>query len=255
MTVTVTRTSPNRVADPTPSFWLVKVLTTGMGEALSDFLVRRFDPVPTVLLTAVLFTVLLALQFRRRGYTPGVYWATVSMVGVFGTMVADVAHVGLGVPYLVSTPVFLVVLLGVFVGWRRLEGTLDVHDVTTTRREALYWAAVIATFALGTAAGDLIASTFGLGYLGGGVVFVLGMAVVVGLRVSRNLGPVAAFWSAYVLTRPIGASFADWFAVGPTRGGLGYGTGLVSAVALIAIVVAVSITARSSTRSSVAPGA
>lgn len=214
----------NRVPEPTASFWLIKVLTTGMGEALSDFLVTRFAPVPTVLVTAAVFAVVLVAQLRADRYLPWRYWGTVSMVGVFGTMVADVTHVALGVPYTVSTPVFLAALVAVFVLWRRVEGTADVHTITSTRRQLFYWAAVIATFAMGTAAGDLAASTFHLGYLGGGLVFVA--AIVVLARVTSLLGPVTAFWTAYVLTRPVGASFADYLAVPHARGGLDVGTGL-----------------------------
>lgn len=230
----------NRVPDPSASFWLIKVLTTGMGEALSDFLVTRFDPVPTVLATAVLFLAVLVLQLRADRYRPWLYWSAVSMVGVFGTMVADVAHVALGVPYLVSTPVFLVALVAVFVLWRRVEGTVDVHAVTSPRRQCFYWAAVITTFAMGTAAGDLAASTVHLGYLGGGVLFSALMVVVVVGRIGGKLGAVTAFWTAYVLTRPIGASFADYVAVPGSRGGLDVGTGLVSGILIAVIAVAVA---------------
>ncbi|WP_144712026.1 hypothetical protein [Curtobacterium pusillum] len=245
----------NRVPDPTPSFWVVKVLTTGMGETLSDFLVTRFDPAPTVLVTAALFAGVLALQLATTRYVPWLYWTAVSMVGVFGTMIADVAHVAFGVPYLVSTSVFLVALTAVFVVWRRVEGTLDVHSVTTRRRQHFYWAAVVVTFALGTAAGDLLATTFRLGFLAAGLVFVAAMALVVVGRLTGLLGPVAAFWTAYVLTRPVGASFADWVAVPHGRGGLGVGTGLVSAilVLLIAATVAWSAQYRRGGRIVVAP--
>jgi uncharacterized membrane-anchored protein len=232
----------NRVPDPTPTFWVIKVLTTGMGEALSDFLVTRFEPAVAVLVTAVVFAAVLTVQLRATRYRPWSYWAAVSMVGVFGTMVADAAHVALGVPYLASTSVFLVSLVAVFVLWRRTEGTLDVHAVTTRRRQGFYWAAVIATFATGTAAGDLLASTFHLGYATAGLVFVVLIVLVVLARLGRVLGPVAAFWAAYVLTRPIGASFADWAAVSGARGGLGAGTALVSAVLVLLIVVAVAWT-------------
>lgn len=235
-----TRGELNRVPEPTASFWLIKVLTTGMGEALSDFLVTRFAPVPTVLITAVLFAVILIVQLRADRYRPWLYWGTVSMVGVFGTMVADVTHVALGVPYAVSTPVFLAGLVAVFILWRRVEGTVDVHTITSIPRQLFYWAAVITTFAMGTAAGDLAASTFHLGYLSGGLVFVAAMIVVVLARATAVLGPVTAFWTAYVLTRPIGASFADYIAVPHSRGGLDAGTGLVSAVLLIAIAFTVS---------------
>ncbi|WJY00864.1 hypothetical protein [Curtobacterium sp. 458] len=225
----------SRVPEPTASFWVIKVLTTAMGESLSDFLVTRFDPVPTVLMTAVLFAVVLTAQLRADRYRPWLYWGAVSMVGVFGTMVADVTHVALGVPYAVSTPVFLVALVVVFVLWRRVEGTVDVHTITSTRRQLFYWAAVITTFAMGTAAGDLAASTLHFGYLGGGLVFVGLMALIVLGRLGGVLGPVAAFWTAYVLTRPVGASFADWVAVPNGRGGLDVGTGLGSAVLIVAI--------------------
>lgn len=243
MTAT-TPNAPNRVPDPTTSFWVIKVVTTAMGEALSDFLVTRFDPVPTVLVTAVLFAVVLVVQLAATRYAPWRYWAAVSMVGVFGTMIADVTHVALGVPYLVSAPVFLVGLVAVFVVWRRTEGSLDVHTITSLRRQCFYWAAVIATFAMGTAAGDLLASTFHLGYFAGGMVFVAAMAVVVLGRLGGVLGPVLSFWTAYVLTRPVGASFADWVAVPHARGGLAVGTGLVSAVLLIVIAVAVAWSAQ-----------
>lgn len=232
--------SRSRVPEPTVSFWLVKVLTTGMGEAVSDFLVTRFDPVPTVLLTAVVFVVVLGIQLRLRRYVPAMYWAAVSMVGIFGTMAADVVHVAFGVPYAVSTPVFLLALAAVFVVWQRAEGSVDVHHVTTDRRELLYWAAVITTFAAGTAAGDLLASTTELGYLGGVFFFIAVMAVIVGLRSARLIGPVVGFWAAYVVTRPLGASIADWLGVEPERGGLGIGSGTVGGVALALIVLLVS---------------
>jgi uncharacterized membrane-anchored protein len=230
----------NRVPDPSTSFWLIKVLTTGMGEALSDFLVTRFDPVPTVLATAVLFDAVLVLQLRADRYRPWLYWGAVSMVGVAGTMVADVTHVALGVPYLVSTPLFLVGLVVVFALWRRVEGTVDVHAVTSLRRQLFYWAAVVVTFAMGTAAGDLAASVLRIGYLGGGILFVGLMAVVVVARLRGKLGAVTAFWTAYVLTRPIGASFADSVAVPGSRGGLDVGTGLVSGLLVAAVAVAVA---------------
>ncbi|WP_416393495.1 MULTISPECIES: hypothetical protein [unclassified Curtobacterium] len=233
---------------PTVSFWVMKVLTTAMGEALSDFLVTRFDPVPTVLVTAALFAVVLAAQLRADRYRPWLYWGTVSMVGVFGTMVADVTHVALGIPYAVSTPVFLVALVVVFVLWRRVEGTVDVHTITSTRRQLFYWAAVIATFAMGTAAGDLAASTLHLGYLGGGLLFVGLMVLIVLGRLGGVLGPVAAFWTAYVLTRPVGASFADWVAVSRSRGGLDVGTGLVSGLLVAAIIVGVGWVSAAHTR-------
>lgn len=230
----------NKVPEPTLSFWIAKVLTTGMGEALSDFLVRRFDPYLTVGITALVFLGVLVAQIAARRFIPWLYWAAVVMVGVFGTMVADAAHVAAGIPYFVSAPVFLIVLIAVFVVWQRTEHTVDVHTIDTTRRELLYWAAVVVTFALGTAAGDLAAYVFGLGFLVAGLAFTSAIVVVVLARAARLLAAVPAFWVAYILTRPVGASFADWIAVEPARGGLGAGTGPVSAVLGACIVVIVA---------------
>ncbi|WIB66940.1 hypothetical protein DEI93_13390 [Curtobacterium sp. MCBD17_035] len=231
----------NKVPEITLLFWVTKILTTGMGETLSDFLVGHVDPVGAVLATAVLFAAAIVAQFTVRRYVPWLYWLVVVLVGVLGTMIADFTHVVAGVPYLVSTSVFLVFLVAVFVTWRVVEGTVDVHAIDTRRREAFYWAAVVATFALGTAAGDLVASRFHLGYLLGGAVFVAAMCVPIALYLGRALAAVPAFWVAYVLTRPVGASFADWGAVSSARGGLGFGTGPISAVLAVLIVVCVAV--------------
>jgi uncharacterized membrane-anchored protein len=229
-----------RVPDPTVLFWILKLLTTGVGEVASDFLVRTFDPVPVVLLAAVGFAGVAAVQLTARGYVPWRYWAFVLAVAVFGTMIADVTHLVIGVPYAISTPLFAVVLLVVFVLWRRSEGTLSVHSIGTTRRELFYWATVIATFALGTAFGDLTATTLGLGYLGSAFLFAA-LFVMPGVAYRIGMPATAAFWWAYILTRPLGASIADWLAVTPDRGGLdlGYAEITGTGVALIAAGVAV----------------
>jgi len=229
-----------KVPEVTLAFWVVKVLTTGMGETASDYLVRTFDPVLAVGTAGLVLVVLLAAQFAVRGYRPRVYWAAVAMVSVFGTMAADVAHIVLGVPYVVSTVAFGVVVAAVLGVWYRTERTLDVHSITTPRREAFYWATVLATFALGTAAGDLTATTLHLGYLASGVLFAVAIAVPAVAHRRCGLNPVLAFWIAYVLTRPLGASFADWIAVPPARGGLDLGTGPISLVLIAAIVIAVA---------------
>jgi uncharacterized membrane-anchored protein len=221
-------------------FWVVKVLTTGMGETTSDFLVHKFDPVVAVAVVFVIFAVALGLQLALSRYVAVAYWFAVVMVAVFGTMAADVLHVGFGVPYAVSTTFYGICLAVVFVLWYRFERTLSIHSIRTRRRELFYWATVLATFALGTAAGDLTATTFRLGYFASGVLFAAAIAVPLVARRWFGLGSVAAFWSAYVLTRPLGASFADWLGVPPSRHGLDLGTGLVSIVLglLIAILVA-----------------
>ncbi|MFJ9561387.1 hypothetical protein ACIRQQ_15280 [Streptomyces fuscichromogenes] len=216
------RTMANKVPEVTVYFWIIKVLTTGMGETASDLLARLLGPIPAVGLGALALAAALAVQFAVRRYIAWVYWTAVVMVSVFGTMAADVLHVGLGVPYLLSTPFFLVVLTAVFALWYAVERTLSIHGIRTRRRETFYWAAVLATFALGTAAGDLTA-TAGLGYLGSVVLFAVAICVPAVAHRAGALSAVPAFWTAYVITRPLGASLADWMAVGHTRGGLALG--------------------------------
>ncbi|GAA4349354.1 COG4705 family protein [Microbacterium rhizosphaerae] len=228
-----------KVPEVTALFWVTKLLTTAMGETTSDYLVRTFDPYLVVGITFVVFAAALVLQFAVRRYIVWVYWLAVLMVAVFGTMVADVMHVQFGIPYLVSATGFALILAGVFALWYRSQRTLSVHSINTGVREFFYWCAVLATFALGTAVGDLTAVTFGLGFLASGIVF--GVLFVLPGAAHRwwGMGAVAAFWTSYVLTRPFGASFADWFARPEALGGLGFGTGPVSLVLLVAIVVCV----------------
>ncbi|MBT1003998.1 hypothetical protein KIH31_15525 [Paenarthrobacter sp. DKR-5] len=223
----------------TAVFWVVKLLTTALGESVSDYLVNSYDPYLVVGVGFVVFAVALVLQFSRVRYVPWVYWFAVVMVAVFGTMVADVIHVVLGVPYLVSTVVFATALALVFVIWRRSEGTLSIHSITTRRREAFYWAAVSASFALGTAAGDLVAYSAGLGFLAAGLVFAVLFSLPAVGRISFGLNTVLVFWAAYVVTRPLGASFADWTGKSVGGGGLGWGDGPVSAALGLLIVVLV----------------
>ncbi|MET8806543.1 hypothetical protein [Streptomyces sp. NPDC004546] len=232
------RESANKVPEVTVYFWIIKVLTTGMGETASDFLAHLLGPIPAVGLGGLAFAASLVLQFAVRRYVAWIYWTAVVMVSVFGTMAADVLHVGLGVPYTLSTPLFLIALTAVFVLWYASERTLSIHSVRTRRRESFYWAAVLATFALGTAAGDLTA-TIGLGYLGSVVLFAVAICVPAVAHRAGLLGAVTAFWTAYVITRPLGASLADWMALPGTRGGLGWGLGPVTlswTVAILALV-------------------
>jgi uncharacterized membrane-anchored protein len=234
----------SKVPQVTVLFWVIKVLTTGMGETTSDFLAHRYDPVVAVAVVGLIFAGSLAAQLVMRRYRTGVYWFAVVMVSVFGTMAADVLHVGFGIPYAVSTVFFAVVLTVIFVVWQATERTLSIHSIRTRRRELFYWATVLATFALGTAAGDLTATTLKLGYFGSGVMFAAAIAVPAIAHARFGLNAVAAFWTAYVLTRPLGASFADWLGVPPYRGGLDYGTGLVSVIAGLLIVVLVAYLGR-----------
>jgi uncharacterized membrane-anchored protein len=226
----------NKVPALTAFFWITKVLTTGMGETTSDFLAHKLGPVPAVGLGGLGLAAALVLQFAVRRYIAWVYWLAVLMVSVFGTMAADVLHVGMGIPYAVSTPFFAVALAVVFGVWYAVERTLSVHAITSRRREFFYWTTVLTTFALGTAAGDLTATTLKLGYLASGVLFAVVIAVPgIGYRWLSWNG-VAAFWFAYIITRPLGASFADWMAVSHQRGGLDLGTGWISLGWLVLIV-------------------
>jgi uncharacterized membrane-anchored protein len=220
----------SKVPEVTAYFWIVKALTTGMGESTSDFLVHKLVPEIAVVLGGIAFVIALYIQFSKDRYVPWAYWLAVAMVGVFGTMAADVLHVGLGVPYIASTIFYAIVLAAVFRAWYLSEGTLSIHSIRTPRREVFYWAAVLATFALGTAAGDLTAVTFGLGYFASGLLFAAIIAVPALGYWRFGMNSILAFWFAYVVTRPLGASFADWLAVSPERGGLALGTGPVSLV-------------------------
>jgi uncharacterized membrane-anchored protein len=234
----------SKVPEVTAFFWIVKALTTAMGESTSDFLVHSLVPEIAVVLGGIAFCVALYLQLSKDRYVPWAYWLAVAMVGVFGTMAADVLHVGLGVPYIVSTVFYAIVLAVVFRTWYRVEGTLSIHSITTPRRELFYWAAVLATFALGTAAGDLTAVTFGLGYFGSILLF-LGIIAIPALGYFRfGMNSILAFWFAYVVTRPVGASVADWLSVSSARGGLALGTGPVSLVLAAAIAAFVYYLAR-----------
>jgi uncharacterized membrane-anchored protein len=225
----------SKVPEITVAFWITKVLTTGMGESTSDYLVLTLGPAIAIGIGALVFAAALIAQFRVTRYVAGVYWFAVVMVSVFGTMAADVLHVGLGIPYLVSTSFFAVVLAAIFVIWHRTQRTLSIHSITTRPRELFYWATVLTTFALGTAAGDLTATTFGLGFLGSGILFAAVIAVPAIAWWKFRLNSIVAFWFAYVTTRPLGASFADWMAVSHQRGGLNWGTGPVSLVLSVII--------------------
>ena len=235
------RTTLKKVPEVTALFWITKILTTAMGETTSDFLVHRLGPGVAVPLGGIALVAALVVQFRADRYVPWAYWLAVLMVAVFGTMAADVLHKGGGIPYLVSTAFFSVVLAGVFVVWNRSEGTLSIHSIVTPRREAFYWLTVITTFALGTAAGDLTATTFGLGYWASGVLFTVIIAVPAVGHWKFGMDEVLAFWFAYILTRPLGASFADWLAVSHARGGLAWGSGTVSLLLGVLIVGCVAV--------------
>jgi uncharacterized membrane-anchored protein len=222
------RTIAVKVPEVTVSFWIIKLLTTGMGETTSDFLAHRFDPPVVVAIMGALFVGALIVQVSAARLRPWLYWLVVILVSIFGTMIADVIHIAGGVPYAVSSTGFALAVLIIFLVWYRREGTLNIISIDSRRRELFYWALVVATFALGTAIGDLVASSFRLGFLASALLFSAAIIIPGVLYWRSGCTAVAPFWAAYVLTRPVGASFADWMGVGPERGGLGWGTGPVS---------------------------
>jgi uncharacterized membrane-anchored protein len=226
-----------KVPEPSTGFWFTKLATTAFGEAVSDTLVLHFNPVVVVLVTFVVFALALGAQLVTKNYRPWLYWTAVTMVAVFGTMAADVIHIVIGVPYWLSSAAFAVVLAAVLLLWKRTEHTLDVHSITTIPRELFYWATVMATFALGTAAGDLFATQFHLGYLGAAIVFFLIILIPLTGFTFLHWNAVGSFWFAYIVTRPLGASVADWLDNSRRVGGIGFGHVATSLALFFAVIV------------------
>ena len=227
-----------KVPEITLVFWVVKLLTTAGGEATSDYLALGSRVTAGAIETVILLAALL-LQFRTRRYVAVAYWCLAYAIAIFGTGVSDALHLVVGIPYAGTTILWAAVLALVFWLWYRSEGTLSIHSITTRRREAYYWAVVFATFALGTALGDFTASALGLGYLASGIMFGI-IILIPAVAWSRfGLNAVAAFWFAYVVTRPLGASFADYFSKAHSLSGLGFGDGPTAAVVTITVAVLV----------------
>ena len=216
-----------KVPQITVYFWVIKALSTAMGESTSDYSVHAIDPVIAVLLGFCGFLVSLSLQLWVRRYIAWTYWLAVVGVGVFSTMAADVLHVRFGVAYEVSSVLYAVVLAAVFVSWQGTEKTLSFHTIDTPRREAFYWAAVVATFAMGTALGDLSSITLGMGYFASGLLFAAVIAIPAVGYARLGWNGIFCFWFAYVATRPLGAAFSDWMGKPQSVGGLGWGEGRV----------------------------
>lgn len=236
----VGRRLATKVPEVTVYFWIIKLLTTAGGESTADLLAQEVLGMRvSLLLTAGVLALCLVLQLATRRYVVAVYWAAVVLVGIAGTLITDAIVQVLGVSEAMATLGFAGVLMGIFALWYRLEGTLSIHSIHTTRRELFYWAAVLITFALGTAAGDLTAFALGWGFplsiaLYAGVFAAAGLAH---LRFGANA--IACFWLAYVVTRPLGASIADYLAFGPDVGALGLGLWQVSLAFGLAIAVLV----------------
>ncbi len=229
-------TDPNRVPPVTWLFWVVKILATTVGETGADYLATHvgLGAMRTGFAMAVLLAASLSWQLRLHRYVPGVYWLTVVLVSVVGTQITDALTDGLGVSLYVSTAAFSAALAALFVVWQRVEHTLSIQTIVNRRREFFYWIAILLTFALGTAAGDLATEELGLGFRLGVAVFLVAIgATAIAWRLGANA--VLAFWIAYILTRPLGASVGDFISQAREYGGLGGGTVLTSLVFLIVI--------------------
>jgi uncharacterized membrane-anchored protein len=233
--------SANKVPETNRDFWVLKLLTTGAGEAVSDWVIKHANQYVAVVVTTVIFIALVALYVRRSRYNCAAYWVTVTMVAITGTQVADILHVALGIPYLVSSVVCVLGVIALFTCWRLVEGSVSMDSIVTRRRELFYWATVIGTFALGTALGDLTALGARWGFGLSAIIFGAIFALPATWWFLRHRNPIATFWFAYIVTRPLGASIADFFAMSQRRGGLNWGLGRISAIWLIFIALGIAV--------------
>jgi uncharacterized membrane-anchored protein len=231
----------NRVPEVTLVFWIIKILSTTTGETAADYLndTLGLGLSLTTLITGALLVAALVAEFSRRRYTAGVYWTVVVLVSVVGTLLTDNLTDQLGVPLWLSTVMFTALLAITFGVWFGRERTLSIHTIFTRRREAFYWIAILFTFALGTAAGDLITEGLGLGYVFGTILFAVLIGVIAIMRFLFRINAVFCFWAAYILTRPLGASLGDLLSQSPRHGGLGFGTTITSVGFLLVIIASV----------------
>jgi uncharacterized membrane-anchored protein len=228
-------------------FWVIKILATTVGETGADYLIfnLHFGLPATSWIMGVLLAAVLTAQIRTRRYTPWLYWISVVAVSIVGTLITDNLTDNLGVPLLASTIGFGIALIATFVLWYRVEGSLSIHSIASVRRELFYWAAILFTFALGTAAGDLLAESVGLGYATSALIFAGAIALIATGYYGFRLNGVLAFWLAYIATRPLGASMGDFLSQPVADGGLGLGTVATSALFLTAITALVAYLTRS----------
>ncbi|MGW1000361.1 COG4705 family protein [Streptomyces sp. NPDC002520] len=249
----------NKVPEATVHFWIIKVLCTTVGETAADLLNEKAGLGLTGVsaLMSALLAVALVVQFRSNAHRPGVYWSAVALISVVATLISDNLTDNVGVPLETSTTVFAIVLVVVFAVWYRRERTLSIHHIDTTSRESFYWSAVLFTFALGTAAGDLVSERIALGYWLSAVLFAAAIAVVAIAHFELDLDAAWSFWIAYILTRPLGASIGDYLSQPTGDGGLGLGTVVTSSLFLaviLALVVHLSVTRRDVAEPENAPG-
>ena len=237
----VAKTMLNKVPEVTLYFWIIKILCTTVGETAADFLNTSLNlglTVTTFIMSGILAVALL-FQFRYRRYVPGIYWLAVVLISVVGTLITDNLTDNFGVSLVTTTIVFSITLAAVFAAWYASEKTLSIHTIVTTKREAFYWLTVLFTFALGTAAGDLTAERLAVGYWKSALLFGALIGVVSFLHVKFRLNAILAFWIAYILTRPLGASIGDYLSQPRADGGLGLGTTVTSVIFLLTILAVV----------------
>lgn len=236
-----TQPALNRVPKVTVDFWLIKLMAVTVGETAADYLAVNlgYGLTVTSLFMSAILIVALVLQFRQKRYVPWAYWLAVVLISVVGTLVTDNLVDNFGVRLETTTIAFSIALAATFAVWYASERTLSIHTIFSTRREAFYWLAILFTFSLGTAAGDLVAEKFELGYLTTGILFGAIIAVIAFAYYVLKLNGILAFWLAYILTRPLGASFGDLMSQPVEYGGLGFGTTVTSFIFLGAIVLIV----------------
>ncbi|WP_407345065.1 hypothetical protein [Pengzhenrongella phosphoraccumulans] len=242
----------NKVPEVTVYFWVIKVLATTVGETAADFLGVNLNLglTTTTWIMGALLVVALVFQLRTRRYVAGIYWLTVVLISIVGTLITDNLVDNLGVALQTTTIVFAVALAATFAAWFASEKTLSIHSIVTTRREGFYWAAILFTFALGTAAGDLAAEGLDIGYWRSALLFAGLIAAIAVAHYRFGLNAVLAFWMAYILTRPLGASLGDFLSQPRPDGGLGLGTVATSAlflVTILALVVYLTLTRKDAT--------
>ncbi len=243
----MTTTQFNRVPKVTFDFWLIKLMAVTMGETAADYLAVNLGLglTMTSLIMAGILVFALILQFAQKRYVPWSYWLAVVLISIVGTLVTDNLVDNFGVTLVASTIGFTLALAATFALWYNSEKTLSIHSIYTNKREAFYWLAILFTFALGTAAGDLVAEQFGIGYLGTGILFGMIIASYAVGYFFLGLDAILGFWLAYIFTRPLGASFGDLLSQPHEYGGMGLGTIITSVLflsAIAAIVIYMSVT-------------
>ncbi len=232
----------NRVPEVTLYFWIIKILATTVGETAADYLntTLNFGLSKTTYVMSALLAIALIVQFALKRYVPAVYWLAVVLISVVGTLITDNLTDHLGISLYTTTAVFSAALALTFLAWFISEHTLSIHTIHTARRESFYWLTVLFTFSLGTAAGDLVAEKMAVGYLASAVIFAVAIAIIYGSHLVLRLNAVFAFWIAYILTRPLGASIGDELSQTKGHGGLGLGTTVTSFIFLAVIALVVS---------------